>query len=193
MGCEPGAVATIGQNLAMKHRQGGRAGAGGGTGITGRAERRGGLRESQYLPRIDRPRVDGKGIAGTAPADQAGLAQRSAQHRDLGLQGVRRDSAGLLGPQILEKVFGPDELTGCDGQPHQQLRRLAGRQLQASTVASYLDRSQNGHRQHVMSIRLTRRLGEGVSATSASRQPPQPGCFHDPRRNRQADPAAHRR
>jgi hypothetical protein len=44
-----------------------------------------------------------------------------------------------------------------------------------------------------MSIRLTRRLGEGVSATSASRQTQGPGCFHDPRRNRQADPAAHRR
>ncbi len=149
MGREPGAVATIGQYLAMEHRQGGRAAAGGGRGISGRAERRSRLGEPQHLTRIDPAAGRRRGCSRHAPPvtrPGSPSARRSIEtldckvfgatptpcsdHRSSSRRSVRTSSPASTASRTSSSVALP-----------------AG-SIQASTVAPYLGRPQNGHTQH---------------------------------------------
>ena len=115
--------------------------------------RRGGPlhREHIHVVRLDLERV------ATVAAGDGRRSEGAPEHRDLGLQRVAPDLGGRRRPQVLDQTLGAHELTGLEGEPRQQLRRLAARHLDLRAVDPDLQGSQQRNVQHP--TRLGRVLG----------------------------------
>ena len=108
-------------------------------------------REHIHVVRLDLERV------ATVAAGEGRRSEGAPEHRDLGLQRVAPDLGGRRRPQVLDQALGAHELTGFEGEPRQQLRRLAARHFDLRAVDPDLQGSQQRDVQHP--TRLGRVLG----------------------------------
>ena len=145
---DPLAVACVGEHVTVEPRQ--RAGA------QGERRRRiaagaqlGGLAgHVEHVEGIDRCGLDVQHVSGSRPGDKRSVAERPSQPGDLGLQRVASDARRLVGPQVLDQPLRADQDARFEGEPYEQLGRLARPDGNRDAIATHLDRTEHRHRDH---------------------------------------------
>ena len=145
---DPLAVAGVGEHVTVEHRQ--RRGAQGERrrGIATGSQPRRLAGQAEHVEGIDRSGLDVQHVPGPRPGDERSVAERPSQPRDLDLQRVAGHAHRILGPEVLDQPLRADHDARFEGEPDEQLGRLARPHRNRDAIAVQLDRTEHRDRDH---------------------------------------------
>jgi hypothetical protein len=175
-------VGQVAQGCAAPLGQGGVEPLGGAV-RSARRQRAAALRaELLEAPEVELAGLQHDAVAAGRRGDPAGArfvaagAERGAQPRHMGVQGLGGDRRGVGRPELFDHALRGHRLAGVQQQQRQQGAAAAAPEVEATAVAPHLHRAQDAE-VHGPSI-----LARGPCGNAASRQPvrnrPLAGCRH---------------
>ena len=144
---DPFAVAGVGENVAVEHRQRRRAEREDRCGIA-RVGGRCLAGQAENLDRVDCLGRNVERVASSRPGDQRAVTERASEPGNLGLQRVAGDAHRVVRPEILDQPIGSHHDPCFQRESDEQLGRLAGPHGDCDVVAVKFDRAEHRDRDH---------------------------------------------